>query len=96
MKVVLFVPDALLSMAPVRLDITEESVYLVKNIVDREMTESDGFESYLFKVGSYNSSVGPEFQLPYDQDVMALLIISTPNMFDVSFRRWFNMKLFEV
>lgn len=43
-----------------------------------------GFETHPFKVGWYNDQVGVEFKLPYDDDTMATLIISTPDMFDKS------------
>lgn len=47
-----------------------------------------GFEVYPFRIGSYNASVGKEFYLPYDSDSLGLLVLSTPNMFDVAFKEW--------
>lgn len=38
----------------------------------------------------YNRAVGKEsvFSLPFDESAMAILILSTPDMFDVAFRKW--------
>ncbi|CAD6197244.1 unnamed protein product [Caenorhabditis auriculariae] len=66
----------------------DHKAFAIKDLVDDLLTEADGFESYMFKVGSYNAAVGAPFQLPYENDTMALLILSTPDMFDVSFRKW--------
>ncbi|RCN46689.1 MMACHC-like family protein [Ancylostoma caninum] len=52
------------------------------------MKSNDNF----IQVGEYNKAVGEPFKLPHDPDSAAILIISTPNMFDVSFKRWFLMK----
>ncbi|XP_053394786.1 cyanocobalamin reductase / alkylcobalamin dealkylase-like [Mercenaria mercenaria] len=43
-----------------------------------------GFEAHEFKIGWYNEQVGDNFKLPYEDDTMAILIISTPDMFDKS------------
>ncbi|EYC08437.1 hypothetical protein Y032_0066g3765 [Ancylostoma ceylanicum] len=51
---------------------------------------------YSITIGEYNKVVGEPFKLPHDPDSAAILIISTPNMFDVSFKRWFLMKCKEL
>ncbi|EYC08440.1 hypothetical protein Y032_0066g3765 [Ancylostoma ceylanicum] len=73
-----------------------EEVFFVKDTIDAELPEQDGFESHLFTIGEYNKVVGEPFKLPHDPDSAAILIISTPNMFDVSFKRWFLMKCKEL
>lgn len=45
-----------------------------------------GFEAHPFKVGLYNDCVAPSFQLPYPYDTLAIVVISTPRMFDKSFK----------
>ncbi|CAI5442007.1 unnamed protein product [Caenorhabditis angaria] len=60
----------------------------IKKLVDQELPEHHGFESHMFKIGSYNSSVSDLFTLPFPESTMALLILSTPDMFDVAFRKW--------
>ncbi|CAB3404368.1 unnamed protein product [Caenorhabditis bovis] len=67
----------------------------IKKAVDAELSIHDGFESHIFKIGSYNQEVSHVFRLPYDGDAMALLILSTPNMFDVAFRKWIVEKTME-
>ncbi|PIC47005.1 hypothetical protein B9Z55_006497 [Caenorhabditis nigoni] len=68
----------------------------IKKAVDQHLPSKDGFETHMFKIGSYNSSVGDPFSLPYDDSTMALLILSTPDMFDVAFRKWVVQKTMEV
>ena len=59
---------------------------------DRVITEvkgycvSRGLECHPFKMGWYNNIVEPRFQLPHAPDTLALLIISTPSMFDRLFK----------
>uniref|UniRef100_A0A1I7Y7I2 Cyanocobalamin reductase (cyanide-eliminating) n=1 Tax=Steinernema glaseri TaxID=37863 RepID=A0A1I7Y7I2_9BILA len=52
------------------------------------LNEDDGFECYPFRIGSYNNVVADPFLLDYAPDTMAVLVVNTPRMFDVSFRRW--------
>ncbi|GFS88562.1 methylmalonic aciduria and homocystinuria type C protein homolog [Nephila pilipes] len=44
-----------------------------------------GFEFHPFKIGWYNSLVRPIFKLDYNEDTVAFLIISSPNMFERAF-----------
>ncbi|CAO4365999.1 unnamed protein product [Caenorhabditis nigoni] len=67
----------------------------IKKAVDQHLPSKDGFETHMFKIGSYNRSVGDPFSLPYDDSTMALLILSTPDMFDVAFRKWVVQKTME-
>lgn len=66
----------------------------IKRVVDQKLSSHEGFESHMFKIGSYNEAVGESspFALPYDDSTMALLILSTPDMFDVAFRKWVVQK----
>ncbi|KAL4236443.1 hypothetical protein ACF0H5_004828 [Mactra antiquata] len=43
---------------------------------------SSGFETYGFKIGWYNDCVQESFVFPYDYDTYAVLIVSTPDMFE--------------
>ncbi|XP_041356644.1 cyanocobalamin reductase / alkylcobalamin dealkylase-like [Gigantopelta aegis] len=45
-----------------------------------------GFEFYPFKVGWYNEKVGEAYVLPYNSDTLAFSIISTPDMFEKTFK----------
>ncbi|KAK6051963.1 hypothetical protein COOONC_10532 [Cooperia oncophora] len=83
-------------MAPIVKDVHDDQAYFVKGLIDEELTMEDGFESYLFSVGEYNNAVGTPFKLPHDPDTVCVLIISTPNMFDVSFKRWIQTKFKEL
>lgn len=58
-----------------------EMVQDVKNIV-----EKDGFEVHPFKIGWYNDCVQKPFVFPYNYDTFALVVISTPDMFDKAFK----------
>lgn len=44
-----------------------------------------GFECHPFKIGWYNEEVANPFQLPYQKDTLAFVIISTPSMFEKAF-----------
>ncbi|TKR77095.1 hypothetical protein L596_018130 [Steinernema carpocapsae] len=60
------------------------------------MPEDDGFEAYPFKVSSYNRAVdGSPFKLDYAPNTMAILVLNTPKMFEVSFRRWITERVEE-
>ncbi|GMS84189.1 hypothetical protein PENTCL1PPCAC_6364 [Pristionchus entomophagus] len=52
------------------------------------LARDDGFEVYPFRIGSYNSVVSSDFTLDYPSNSLALLIVSTPKMFDVAYKRW--------
>ncbi|KAH3775661.1 cyanocobalamin reductase / alkylcobalamin dealkylase-like [Dreissena polymorpha] len=41
-----------------------------------------GLETHPFKIGWYNEHVGEHFKFPLDYDTFALLVISTPDMFE--------------
>lgn len=43
-----------------------------------------GYETYGFKTGWYNDKVAENFKLKYAYDTFAILVISTPDMFDKS------------
>ncbi|VDM52867.1 unnamed protein product [Angiostrongylus costaricensis] len=74
---------------------TRDRVFCVKEVIDGELPVEDGFETHLFKVGDYNNAVSIHFKLPYDNSAAGILILSTPDMFDVSFKRWFLAKYME-
>ncbi|TRY59160.1 hypothetical protein DNTS_032408 [Danionella cerebrum] len=44
-----------------------------------------GYEVYPFKVGFYNAVVSPAHHLQYSSDSLALVVLSTPSMFERSF-----------
>lgn len=44
-----------------------------------------GFECHPFKIGWYNEQVSKPFLLPYNEDTLAFIIISTPSMFEKAF-----------
>ncbi|KAG7171252.1 cyanocobalamin reductase / alkylcobalamin dealkylase-like [Homarus americanus] len=44
-----------------------------------------GFECHPFKIGWYNEQVAPCFRLPYHDDTLSFVIISTPSMFEKAF-----------
>ncbi|XP_063591278.1 cyanocobalamin reductase / alkylcobalamin dealkylase-like isoform X3 [Penaeus indicus] len=44
-----------------------------------------GFEFHPFKIGWYNKHVAESFQLPYHEDTVAFVVISTPSMFEKAF-----------
>lgn len=44
-----------------------------------------GFQCHPFKIGWYNEQVSKPFLLPYNEDTVAFIIISTPSMFEKSF-----------
>ncbi|CAL2033534.1 unnamed protein product [Caenorhabditis brenneri] len=69
----------------------------IKHAVDQQLPAHDGFESHMFRIGAYNEAVGEDsvFALPYNDNTMALLLLSTPDMFDVAFRKWVVLKTME-
>ncbi|KAK0394652.1 hypothetical protein QR680_000858 [Steinernema hermaphroditum] len=58
----------------------------------QSLPEGDGFECHPFRIGSYNNAVSSHFQLTYPADTMAVLVLNSPRMFDISFRRWLVSK----
>lgn len=44
-----------------------------------------GFEFHPFKVDWYNNQVAESFRLPYQEDTVAFVVISTPSMFEKAF-----------
>ncbi|XP_054912160.1 cyanocobalamin reductase / alkylcobalamin dealkylase [Poeciliopsis prolifica] len=44
-----------------------------------------GFEVHPLKVGWYNSVLPPSFHLPYPDDALAVVVLSTPAMFEQAF-----------
>lgn len=53
---------------------------IVKSVED--LMKDFGFEAHPFKIGWYNNHVAEKFTFPYEYDTLAVLIISTPDMFD--------------
>ena len=49
------------------------------------LSQSLGLETYPFKIGWYNESVGEKFRLPYSDDTVAFVVISRPCMFEKTF-----------
>jgi len=47
--------------------------------------EGIGLECHALKIGWYNAKVQPPFHLPYPEDTLAVLVISTPSMFEQLF-----------
>ncbi|XP_053549551.1 cyanocobalamin reductase / alkylcobalamin dealkylase [Bombina bombina] len=45
-----------------------------------------GFEVYPFQVGWYNAVLEPAFHLPYPDDTLAFVVLSTPSMFEKAFK----------
>ncbi|GAB6028948.1 hypothetical protein CHUAL_004743 [Chamberlinius hualienensis] len=56
----------------------------VKNLQQllNSISNERGLEYHAFKVGWYNECVQKAFKLPFDEESLALVIISTPVMFD--------------
>ncbi|XP_007259558.3 cyanocobalamin reductase / alkylcobalamin dealkylase [Astyanax mexicanus] len=59
----------------------------VDNVVRtlRESLKTLGFEVYPFKIGWYNAVVSQAHQLKYSADTLAVVVLSTPSMFENSF-----------
>ncbi|XP_067272816.1 cyanocobalamin reductase / alkylcobalamin dealkylase [Pseudorasbora parva] len=51
----------------------------------RESLKAQGFEMYPFKVGWYNAVLSHGHHLPYPEDTLAVVVLSTPSMFELSF-----------
>ncbi|KAJ8277859.1 hypothetical protein GJAV_G00080950 [Gymnothorax javanicus] len=45
-----------------------------------------GFEVYPFKIGWYNAVLSSALRLPYSDDTLAVVVLSTPSMFEKVFR----------
>ncbi|KAJ8279021.1 hypothetical protein COCON_G00060870 [Conger conger] len=45
-----------------------------------------GFEVYPFKIGWYNAVLSSSLHLPYADDTLAVVVLSTPSMFERTFR----------
>ena len=52
-----------------------------------------GFEMYPFLVSWYNARVAPVFHIPNEPDTLAVLIISTPSMFEQTFIPFLEKKV---
>lgn len=62
----------------------------------REILKEDiGFEVYPFKVQWYNELVDKTYQLPYDMNTIAVVVISTPDMFDKAFKQYLATGLYK-
>ena len=51
-----------------------------------ELCRNKGLECHAFKIGWYNESVDKVFHLTYEPDTLAVLLISTPSMFEKLFK----------
>ncbi|XP_061894798.1 cyanocobalamin reductase / alkylcobalamin dealkylase-like isoform X1 [Entelurus aequoreus] len=56
----------------------------VKNLLEESLSKL-GFEVYLLKVGWYNHVLPPKLHLPYPDDCLAAVVLSTPAMFERAF-----------
>ncbi|XP_067929927.1 cyanocobalamin reductase / alkylcobalamin dealkylase-like [Watersipora subatra] len=61
----------------------------------REAASPRGFDVHFFKVGWYNELVDESFHLPYDHDALALLLLSNPDMFELSFIPFLRSSAYE-
>ncbi|KAH0618680.1 hypothetical protein JD844_018089 [Phrynosoma platyrhinos] len=59
----------------------------------RGRLEKLGFEIYPFKVGWYNAALPPAFHLPYSENTLAFVVLSTPAMFDKAFKPFLKNQL---
>ncbi|XP_078327892.1 uncharacterized protein LOC111115434 [Crassostrea virginica] len=50
-----------------------------------EMLVSLGYEIYPFKVGWYNQPIEEKYKLPFPDDTLAVLVISTPDLWEKAF-----------
>jgi len=56
------------------------------------LPDTEGFECYPFRIGAYNAAVSSYFKLDYDDRTMAVLVLSTPKMFEGGFKKWLQSK----
>ena len=65
------------------------------NIIDslNKHYEPFGFEFHPFLVSWYNSKVTQVFALPYQPNTLAVLVVSTPSMFEKSFLPFLSTKI---
>ncbi|KAM9761305.1 cyanocobalamin reductase / alkylcobalamin dealkylase [Menidia menidia] len=62
----------------------DDTVNLVIGLLKKCLANS-GFEVYPLKVGWYNSVLPPSLHLPYQDDSLAVVVLSTPSMFEQAF-----------
>ncbi|XP_074732272.1 cyanocobalamin reductase / alkylcobalamin dealkylase isoform X2 [Strix uralensis] len=55
-----------------------------------------GFEVHAFKVGWYNAILQPAFHLPYPDDTLAFVVLSTPSMFDKALKPFVNKERLKI
>ncbi|XP_074893087.1 cyanocobalamin reductase / alkylcobalamin dealkylase isoform X1 [Buteo buteo] len=55
-----------------------------------------GFEVHAFKVGWYNAILQPGFHLPYPDDTLAFVVLSTPSMFDKALKPFVNKERLKI
>ncbi|KHN82464.1 MMACHC-like protein [Toxocara canis] len=65
----------------------EEAEKLLNRLYE-VLPEKEGFECHVFKVGSYNSLASVYFQLHYDANTLAVVVLSTPSFFEATFKPW--------
>nr|XP_057929230.1 cyanocobalamin reductase / alkylcobalamin dealkylase [Doryrhamphus excisus] len=56
----------------------------VKKLLEESLSKL-GFEIHTLKVGWYNSVLTPKLHLPYPDDCLAIVVLSTPSMFEQAF-----------
>lgn len=67
-----------------KIEVNLEELKEVQKHLNAVLTPA-GFEYHPFKIGWYNEHVSATFQLPYHNDTVAFIIISTPSMFEKTF-----------
>ncbi|XP_007898091.1 cyanocobalamin reductase / alkylcobalamin dealkylase [Callorhinchus milii] len=60
----------------------------------RELLTPGGFECHPFKIGWYNAILQPTFHLKYPDDTLAFVVLSTPQMYEKSFKPFIISKQF--
>ncbi|XP_062353740.1 cyanocobalamin reductase / alkylcobalamin dealkylase [Cinclus cinclus] len=55
-----------------------------------------GLEAHAFKVGWYNAVLQPAFHLPYPDDTLAFVVLSTPSMFDKALKPFVNKERLKI
>ncbi|XP_077573738.1 cyanocobalamin reductase / alkylcobalamin dealkylase isoform X2 [Stigmatopora nigra] len=68
----------------VKMAASDVDVKTVKRLLDESLSIL-GFEVYTLKVGWYNSVLPDNLHLPYQDDCLAFVVLSTPAMFEKAF-----------
>lgn len=56
----------------------------------------DGNLCFFAKVGWYNAVLQPAFHLPYPDDTLAFVVLSTPSMFDKALKPFVNKERLKI